>query len=211
VSDWPARLEAGVAGRPISGELRSGDRAVLAAVPPGALVAAIDGLGHGEEAADAAQTAAGVLEARPGEDLAGLIGRCHAALRRSRGVVLTVAWFDLERGTLSWTGVGNVEGRLVRAATGPTEGAFVRGGVVGHSLPAVRTTATALADGDLVVLATDGIDSGFAPALEAGGSAQALAARVLARHARAADDALAVVVRYHAAIGTRPATTLEGR
>ena len=67
----------------------------------------------------------------------------------------------------------------------------------------MRTTTTALADGDLVVLATDGIDSGFAPALAIGGSAQAVAERVLERHGRASDDALAVVVRYHAGIEPR--------
>ena len=63
----------------------------------------------------------------------------------------------------------------------------------------MRTTTTALADGDLVVLATDGIDSGFAQALAPGGTAQAVAERILARHAREEDDALVVVVRYHAA------------
>ena len=47
-----------------------------------------------------------------------------------------------------------------------------------------------------MVLATDGIESGFAEAITAGGAAQEIADRILARHARAADDALVVVVRY---------------
>ena len=62
---WPSRLEVGVAERALEGERRSGDRAVFAAYDGGALVAAIDGLGHGGGAADAADAAAKVLVAHP--------------------------------------------------------------------------------------------------------------------------------------------------
>jgi len=195
---WPARLELGVAERPVRGEWRSGDRAVLAAYDGGALVAAIDGLGHGGEAADAAAIAADVLARHRGEDPLRLIELCHRALARTRGVVMTVAWFDLQEKRLSWTGVGNVEGRLVRGAgrREPTDGALTRGGVVGYNLPEVRVTATELRDGDVIVLATDGIDSGFAQAISAGGAAQEIADRILAAHGKDSDDALVVVVRY---------------
>ena len=140
---WPAQLELGVAERPLPGEQRSGDRAVFAAYEGGALVAAIDGLGHGDAAAEAAARAAAVIAERRDEPPKRLIEACHAALARTRGVVMTLAWFDLAAGSLSWTGVGNVEGRLVRAPGGeraPTQGAFTLGGVVGYNLPAIRVT-----------------------------------------------------------------------
>jgi phosphoserine phosphatase RsbX len=197
--DWPARLEAGVAERALPGERRSGDRAVLAAFAGGALVAAIDGLGHGVDAADAAAVAAAVLIEHPDEDPVSLIDACHEALARTRGVVMTLAWFDLEDEYMSWTGVGNVEGRLVHAAAGPhapTEGALTKGGVVGYNLPSIRITGTELEDGDVMVLATDGIDSGFARAITPGATAQAIADRILAAHGKESDDALVVVVRY---------------
>jgi negative regulator of sigma-B (phosphoserine phosphatase) len=194
-------LELGIAERAIEGEYRSGDRAVLVAYQGGALAAAIDGLGHGGDAADAAAVAAEVLSARPDDEPAHLIEACHQALGRTRGAVMTVAWFDLEAGRLSWTGVGNVEGRLIHASAGigaPTEGALTKGGVVGYNLPSIRVTSTALERGDVMVLATDGIDSSFAEAITEGGSAQDVADRILARHGKAGDDALVVVVRYHA-------------
>jgi negative regulator of sigma-B (phosphoserine phosphatase) len=197
--NWPAPLELGVAERPLPGEWRSGDRAVLAAYDGGALVAAIDGLGHGGEAADAAAAAAAVLAANPDEEPIRLLEACHAALARTRGAVMTLAWFDLAEESLSWTGVGNVEGRLVHAGAGPrapTEGALTKGGVVGYNLPAVRVTGTDLENGDVMVLATDGIDSGFPRAMSAGGSAQDIADRILAAHGKDSDDALVVVVRY---------------
>jgi len=197
---WPSRLELGVAERALVGEYRSGDRAVLVAYRGGALVGAIDGLGHGGDAADAAAVAAEVIAANPNEEPAQLIADCHRALSRTRGAVMTLAWFDLEGAArLSWTGVGNVEGRLVHATAGPgtpTEGAFTKGGVVGYNLPSIRVTSAELLVGDVMVLATDGIDSGFAQAIAEGGSAQAIADRILAGHGKEGDDALVVVVRY---------------
>jgi negative regulator of sigma-B (phosphoserine phosphatase) len=142
-----------------------------------------------------------VLAAEPSRDPGQLIEACHRALAHTRGAVMTIAWFDVDAGRLSWTGVGNVEGRLVRAASGarvPTEGALTKGGVVGYNLPTIRVTGTALEAGDVIVLATDGIDSGFARAIVAGGTAQAIADRILAGHGKRSDDALVVVVRYRA-------------
>ena len=100
---------------------------------------------------------------------------------------MTLAWFDLHDGRLSWTGVGNVEGRLVHAGAGiaaPTEGALTKGGVVGYNLPSIRVTSAQLIAGDVMVLATDGIDSGFAHAITAGGPAQDIADRILAEHGK---------------------------
>jgi hypothetical protein len=196
---WPSRLELGVAERALPGQQRSGDRAVLAAYDGGALVAAIDGLGHGSGAAEAADVAAEVLTAHPDEEPGRLLDACHHALSHTRGAVMTLAWFSLRDGRLSWTGVGNVEGRLVHAGAGPrapTEGALTKGGVVGYNLPSIRVTSAELFVGDVIVLATDGIDSGFAGAIAVGGPAQDIADRILAEHGKRGDDALVVVVRY---------------
>ena len=51
VMSSPPFLEWGVAAQALPGEAISGDRHVMQAFPSGALVAVIDGLGHGEEAA----------------------------------------------------------------------------------------------------------------------------------------------------------------
>jgi len=196
---WPSALELGVAERALAGEVRSGDRAVLVAFGDGALAAAIDGLGHGGEAADASEAAAAVLARHPDEEPAVLLEECHRALSRTRGAVMTLAWFDLVAGRLSWTGVGNVEGRLVHPGAGPTaptEGALTKGGVVGYNLPTIRVTSAELQHGDVMVLATDGIDSRFAQAISKGIPAQDIADRILAEHGKHADDALVVVIRY---------------
>jgi negative regulator of sigma-B (phosphoserine phosphatase) len=196
---WPAALERGEAGAPLAGESRSGDLAVFAPYDGGALVAAIDGLGHGDGAADASEVAAASFRANPTEPLESLLKRCHHALRSTRGVVATLAWFDLATGGLAWTGIGNVEGRLVRADRSQGDAAdspTLFGGVIGWSLPAVRLVRTRLSPGDCVVMATDGIAANFGSALLPGVPAPEQARRVLESHSRGSDDALVVAVRY---------------
>jgi negative regulator of sigma-B (phosphoserine phosphatase) len=192
-------LERGEAGLALAGETRSGDLAVFAPYEGGALVAAIDGLGHGDAAADASVVAAATLRERPGDAPEALLKRCHDALRSTRGVVATLAWFDLASGGLRWTGIGNVEGRLVRAdrKRGDSDDSpTLFGGVLGWSLPKVRVVRTELGPGDCLVMATDGVAADFGSSLMPGVPAPEQAKRVLASHARGSDDALVVAVRY---------------
>ena len=196
---WPDALERGVAGAAIRGEERSGDLAVFAGYERGGLVAVIDGLGHGDPAADASAVAADVIRRNHSAPPAELLRLCHQALNKTRGVVMTLAWFDLELLELSWAGVGNVEARLVRGAGGygaRHDSALVLGGVVGYNLPSIRTSTTDLYPGDAVAFATDGIETDYSASLSPAIPAQRLAERILERHGKGTDDALAVVVRY---------------
>jgi phosphoserine phosphatase RsbX len=197
LGDWPAALDCGVAGAPMEGEERSGDLAVFAPTAVGGLACLIDGLGHGPDAADAAERCAAVVKANAEAPAGELLELCHRELRDSRGVVMTAAWFDLERSLLSWAGVGNVDARLVRAGPQPREEvALVFGGVIGYRMPQVRVATMPLGRGDVLVMITDGIDAAISPALPGGGDAQALAERIFAMHGKGTDDALALVVRY---------------
>jgi negative regulator of sigma-B (phosphoserine phosphatase) len=195
--EWPASLDRGIAGAAHEGETRSGDVAVFAPTARGGLVCVIDGLGHGPEAADAAELCASVVRANAEAEATDLLEACHQALLETRGAVMTAAWFDLEAGRLSWAGVGNVDARLVRS--GPElreEVALVFGGVLGYRMPRVRPATMPLERGDLLVMITDGIDGAISPALTGGGTAQALANRILDLHGKGTDDSLAVVLRY---------------
>ena len=191
-------IEAGVAEAAMPGEEESGDLHLIAPHPGGVLVAAIDGLGHGGEAAKAARTARSTLEEDPGGDLTDLCVRAHSALARSRGVVMSLARFT-PGGSLTWLGVGNVEGTLVRADERPVRRAdsiLLLGGVVGFQLPKLRPSRTAVEPGDLLILATDGIAAGYISELDPSAGPKALADRILARYGKGGDDALVVVARY---------------
>lgn len=219
------RIEWGVAACPRPGAEESGDMHLVRQLPGATLVAVVDGLGHAAEAAAVARTAIATLEAADDEPVDALVARVHQALQRTRGVVMSLARFDLHRGTMAWVGVGNVEGVLVaregmggvpayagarqcrcgcREHRGRRESLLLRGGVIGQHLPTLHPAEVALLPGDVVVLATDGIQSAFlfpydpilgAPLDGPQGMPQRIAERILETHVRGTDDALVLVAR----------------
>lgn len=192
-------FEWGMAMKSRHAEVTSGDLAVVALLPGGALVAAIDGIGHGREAAGAARAAAAVIHQSPTSDLVGLVRLCHAALQGTRGAAISLAFASVARSTITWLGVGNVEGRVLSgepAAIRPKGTLALGRGVPGHELPSLRTATLDVRPGDVLIMATDGIAAGFADSLEVSGSTQAISERILARHWTRPDDALVVAVRY---------------
>lgn len=173
----------------------SGDQYLVSRTGDGAvLVAVVDGLGHGPEAASAAKTAIAVLEAGQERELGARFLRCHERLRDTRGVVLSLGLFAT--GSLTWLGVGNVDGVLLRSGFGAPEQLLVRGGVVGRRLPSLELSRLTVARGDTLILATDGIDQGFAGDPGITFAAPPTAERILADHGKETDDALVLVVRY---------------
>ena len=116
-------VEWAVARRCRDGEARCGDLAVVAILPEGVLVAGIDGLGHGAEAARAARGPPTVVRERPVADLELLVERCHVRSARNprRGDQPGLRLAPPTSG-MTWLGVGNVEGRVLGSdpsATGP--------------------------------------------------------------------------------------------
>jgi len=186
------------------GQVQSGDRYMVKSFEDGVLVAVADGLGHGVEAAAAADAAVSSLEGHAGEPLISLLKRSHEALRSTRGAVMSLAWLSAREGTMTWLGVGNVEGVLLRAnpeASRQAESLLLRGGVIGSKLPSLHAAAISIAHGDTLIFATDGIRNGFTQDLSPGEPPQRIADRVMARYRRNADDALILVVRY---MGRKP-------
>jgi len=177
-------------------ELESGDLHVVTEFPGGALVGLVDGLGHGAAAAAAARCAAQELEAHASEAMLPLIQRCHAALRGTRGAAMSLAVFRTADSSMTWAGIGNVEAVVLRRDDGPREAVTLRGGVVGYSMPAPRVTTVSVASGDTLIMATDGIRSGFTSGLVTTDSPEQLAESILARFDRRTDDARVVVARY---------------
>jgi hypothetical protein len=177
----------------------SGDRFCVVPAPAGVLVAVIDGLGHGSEAAEASARACEVLTEASDQSLPGVLERCHAALRRTRGAVIALALFSRASPDMQWLAVGNVEGLLLH---GPghrarREAIVQRPGIVGHGLPHLMISTLSVAVGDTLVFATDGLERGFGQALSSGAARPADgAAALLRRYATGNDDALLLLARY---------------
>lgn len=190
-------IDCGTAARARSGEVECGDASLVMLIATGALIAVVDGLGHGAEAARAARTALSVVEVQPSESPAVLLRRSHEALRGTRGAVMSIALVNAERGVLTWAGVGNVAGVLVRVGEASTRctSLVLRRGVLGSSIPRIAESTVPLVTGDTLVLTTDGVrwNPDETPPGEPPAS---MAQRLLDQYANPSDDALVVVARY---------------
>jgi hypothetical protein len=195
----PALIEWSVAARPMTGQTVTGDLHLVRYFEDGVLLAAIDGVGHGDEALAAAEAAVAVLESRAEESVIFLVKSCHMALAKTRGVVMTLASLNWLERTLTWIGVGNVEGRLLRAdssASPQSESVLLRSGLVGYQLPALHASVLPIGSGDLLTFATDGVHAAFDQGINLADSPQNIADRILTDCFKGTDDALVLVVRY---------------
>jgi negative regulator of sigma-B (phosphoserine phosphatase) len=189
-------LDWGWAGHAI--EVESGDLHFVQELAGGVLIALVDGLGHGPEAAAAAAAAIAELETRAGSSVTELLQQCHAALRKTRGVAMSVASFTAADHTMAWAGIGNVDGLLLRSGSPNVRaGIPLRGGVVGYQMPVPRVDIVALEPFDLVVLATDGIGANFTMDLPVDAVPSEIARSILQRFAKGNDDARVLVARYN--------------
>ena len=191
-------LQIGVAHRPAPGEQQSGDRCFVQQAADCAVLALVDGLGHGPQAAIAAEAALAALRAPDRQSPSLLIQRCHERLRETRGAALTVMQFDMQSWQLEWTGVGNViavllhpepTGKLTRTEL------FGRGGVAGVQLPSTASSSVRIAPGDVLIAATDGVHPNFAYGITRFEAPQQLADQLLTRYCTGYDDAMVVVAQ----------------
>ncbi len=188
-----------VATRPLAGQAESGDSFIVRSVGPGVLVGVVDGLGHGPEAAVAARAAVSVLDRYSPEPLPDLMKRCHEALHGTRGAVMSLAYLDGTTDSLTWLGVGNVQGVILNGGSSArrTRTTLVAaGGILGSVLPRLQSRAYPVARGTTLIFASDGIKSAFADELSTDVSPEQLADQILARYGIDTDDALVLVVRY---------------
>ena len=105
-----------VATRALAGQKVCGDQYLVQPFPSGVLVAVVDGLGHGEEAITAANLALAAVQEHAQEAVVPLLRSCHKRLQGTRGVVMSLASFSAPDSSLTWAGVGDVEGIVLRAA-----------------------------------------------------------------------------------------------
>ena len=194
-------IACGIAAEPFSGESLSGDACLVRPIDERVVLVVIDGVGHGRPAAEAATAAIDVIENHLDEPLVQLVQRCHRALVHGRGVAMTIASIQLTENSVSWLGIGNVWGGIFGSEAAGKErwrSMLSYGGIVGYQLPKLRPGKTAIASGDWLVLATDGVRTDFSGDTMKG-SPQEVATRILSRYSKGNDDALVLAARYQGA------------
>lgn len=141
----------------IRGEVQCGDAWRIVIDRQRLSVLVVDGLGHGSEAASVSATATAVFGASAGGDPHVALMAIDKATRGSRGSAASVVVVDEATGQLHFCGVGNVDGRVMDPED--TVHLVPQNGIVGHTVPTLRPTATPWRDGARLVMHSDGISA----------------------------------------------------
>jgi len=189
-------MQYGVVNRALKGETVCGDAYFIKEYAGRVLIAVIDGLGHGSAAAAAANRAVEYLKDNYEMSLTEIIRGCHEELKTTRGAVIGMTLIDLDRSTLSYAGVGNIEIRVKgRVTVRPVS----VNGILGSNLRKVREEEFPCQRGDIIILHSDGISGKFDlnlyPPEFLGQHPQAIAERIAAEFGRERDDLTIVVAR----------------
>jgi anti-sigma regulatory factor (Ser/Thr protein kinase) len=197
-------LAIGVATRAYPGMTANGDTYIVKKGNRFTLVGVIDGLGHGELAAQAAQAARQHVERHFDQPLSAIFRGAGRSCRSTRGVVMALARFDWDedgerwpkRMRLSFASVGNIEVRVF-GNTASMDLRVLRG-IVGFNAPAPLVTEHDWEERSVMVMYSDGVRSGWRwsdfPELH-DVPAPVAARRLLRREAKDDDDATVVVVK----------------
>jgi hypothetical protein len=115
-----------------------------------------DGLGHGEHAKEAVDTAGAAFLACEEDDPTAIIRLIHEQVRRTRGLVATVAIGDLKKGEWSICGIGNILTRLFSGVTYRNYMSY--NGTVGLNVPnSLKASIYKMEKNQHLVMCSDGI------------------------------------------------------
>ena len=119
-----------------------------------------DGLGHGQAAYDAIEEARAMFRATDEEDPSQMLRALHNALRKSRGMVCTIASLNMKQNEWSICGVGNIMTRVYNGITYKNH--MPHNGVIGMNIPKVLNNSLVQAEkNQRLIMCSDGIRSGW--------------------------------------------------
>jgi anti-sigma regulatory factor (Ser/Thr protein kinase) len=195
----PGPFRWGAVSRPAPHETRCGDAWRIAERPGELSVMIVDGLGHGPEAAKAADEAAEVFDRDPFAPLATFIQNSAIRMQSTRGGAVAAAHIDAARRMLTFVGVGNIAGRLRAFDEESGRGLVSHNGVVGGPMRKIQEFEYPLPEEGLLVMHSDGLQSRWMLQAYPGLVARhpAVIAAILCRdYCRGPDDVTVAVVRF---------------
>ncbi|MFW6723220.1 SpoIIE family protein phosphatase [Streptomyces sp. MAR4 CNY-716] len=146
---------------PADTEERCGDACAVADAGDARTALIVDGLGHGPQAAEAAETAISTFHRAQDAPLPQLVAEVHRALRLTRGAA--VGLLRLRVGRAECCGIGNI--RFLAVSPHEIHHRFTgQPGVVGWNVPRPVVRSLPLPAGTTLVLHTDGIAARWADA-----------------------------------------------
>jgi anti-sigma regulatory factor (Ser/Thr protein kinase) len=182
---------------PKAGETECGDGWAKVENDDQVVLFAADGLGHGKDAHAASEEAKNIfkdcIQCIP-SDLLKLI---HNSIKRTRGIVGGIANINLQDGSLSYCGIGNISGRIITHDGSKSLVSY--NGTIGHNIPGNFHNHTYKWDpSTMLILHSDGLKSRWDlnkyPGIEKHDTSL-IAAVLYKDNTRKTDDALVIVAR----------------
>lgn len=191
----PPSFEWGAVALCAPGESVCGDQWALVVQQHTLNVVIADGLGHGPEAAKAAEAATQVFQENSATPKA-FLEKAHGALSGTRGAAIAAGQLSLADGQFLYSGIGNISGTLMSRTE--SRGLMSHNGIVGGNMRTVQLLNYDWPSGWLLVMYSDGLQTRWDVRDYAGlfASHPGVIAGVLTRDfVRGRDDVTVVVVR----------------
>jgi anti-sigma regulatory factor (Ser/Thr protein kinase)/serine/threonine protein phosphatase PrpC len=148
-------MKFGILSRPFKGEKSNGDNVFLKEFDKKIMIAVIDGLGHGFGAEEASQKTVECLDKNYFRDLDYIINQIKADIRKTRGVVMSIALIDHRKKLLNYVGIGNVTTRIYKS---PEDIRPVNNnGMIRATVPRFRISQYPWSNENIIVMTTDGV------------------------------------------------------
>jgi anti-sigma regulatory factor (Ser/Thr protein kinase) len=143
---------------PKPGEQACGDGFQCVSTPDHIKLFLGDGLGHGPEAAKAVEKAIEAFQACQHNNPVEIIRHINEEVKKTRGLVATVAVFNVKAGTWEICGVGNIATKVI--SPGFSKAYMSYNGIVGLNLPrTLNTQHIPHEKGQVLVMCSDGLRS----------------------------------------------------
>lgn len=184
---------------PLRGETECGDSWSVHHHDEGCVFLAVDGLGHGPLAANAAQQAVKTFQQQPHLAPLALLQEIHGAQRGSRGSAAAVISLSTVHQTVEFAGVGNISAAIVEEGKGRHMVSVA--GILGQDVRSWRQFSYPWSRESLLIIHSDGLSARWDLTSYPGLAVRptALIAGVLYRDfARTRDDATVIVARERA-------------
>jgi anti-sigma regulatory factor (Ser/Thr protein kinase) len=142
---------------PVSGEQACGDAWAMKVDGDSTFFMLADGLGHGPDAAEAANQAVAIFSEQSPRHPAELLQLIHSGLRGTRGAAVVAAEVAPETGVIRYAGVGNITGLILDGGT--SRNLISHNGTAGIEARAIQEFSYPWTENSLLVLHSDGVAS----------------------------------------------------
>jgi anti-sigma regulatory factor (Ser/Thr protein kinase) len=147
----------GVVSLAMRGEIACGDGWATRPTADRCFFMVVDGLGHGTFAAEAAREAERVLADSHSNSAETILRDCHDALKKTRGAAAAIAAISQEKGTVVFSGVGNISGAVLDGEN--RRGIASHNGTLGHQVNKVQEFTVPWNPASVLIMHSDGLGS----------------------------------------------------